>query len=122
MPVTSCIEEHPSKKTVQIAGRYVSLRKLSAYTGIDHGYLSRMLRGKRDPSRMSVHVAMLLSAAMGMSVDELIEAIYKRADLLARDRAKAQVFLDYIESQQQQMEMAAARKGLPPPPRIPIPA
>jgi hypothetical protein len=41
MPVTSCIEEHPSKKTVQIAGRYVSLRKLSAYTGIDHGYLSR---------------------------------------------------------------------------------
>lgn len=119
MPVVSCIEEHPTAHTIQLGGRYVSLRRASAYTGVDEGYMSKMLSGKKDPARMSLNVAMQLAAAFGMSLDELIQAIYERAEALKLKNIKSQLFVEYLESRQQQQELAAARKGLPPPPRIP---
>lgn len=122
MPVVSCIEEHPTTQTIKLGGRYIALRRLCTYTGVDEAYLSRILAGKRDPMRMSIGMALQISAALGMSIDELIQAILDRAEALKLASVKAQMFVDYVEVQQQQAELSAARKGLPPPPRIPLSA
>lgn len=120
MPVVSCIEEHPTSQTLKIGGKYIALRRLASYTGVDEAYMSRMLNGKRDPMRMSVGVAAQIAAALGMSIDELIQAIFERIEVRARYQTKAQMFLEYVETQQQQAELSALKKGLPPPPRVPI--
>lgn len=122
MPVVCCIEEHPTTQTIKLGGRYIALRRLAAYTGVDEAYMSRMLAGKRDPMRMSVGLAFQISAALGMSVDELMQAIVERAAMLKQRNVKARIFVEYMDEQQRQAELAAAKIGLPPPPRIPISA
>lgn len=120
MPIVSCIEEHPTTKTIQLGGRYISLRRLSNYTGVDEAYMSRMLAGKRDPMRMSVGLMLQIASALGMSIDELIQAIVERAAQLRQAQVRSQLFVDYMETQQEQAELSAARRGLPPPPRVPL--
>lgn len=122
MPVVCCIEDHPTSQTIKLGGKYIAQRRLSAYTGVDQAYLSRMLAGKRDPMRMSVGLCLQIAAALGMSIDELLWAIVERAEKLNQEKVRRQLFLDYIEAQQQERELSAARKGLPPPPRIPLSA
>lgn len=120
MPVVSCIEEHPTTQTIRLGGKYISLRRLSRYTGVDEAYMSKMMAGKRDPMRMSLGVALQIAAALGMSLDELIQAIVERARELQQASVRSQLFIDYMQTQQEQAELSAARKGLPPPPRIPL--
>jgi len=120
MPIVSCIEDHPTTQTIKLGGKYIALRRLCNYTGVDEAYMSRMLAGKRDPMRMSVGLMLQIASALGMSIDDLIQAILERAAKLKQDRVKSQMFVDYMETQQEQAELSAARKGLPPPPRIPI--
>lgn len=120
MPVISCIEEHPTTQTIKLGGRYISLRRLQAYTGIDEGYLSRMMNGKRDPTLMKLGVALQIAAALGMSIDELIEALLERARYHQHKEVRSQLYVDYMETQQNQRDLANARIGLPPQPRIPL--
>lgn len=47
---TRCLEDHPNCKTIRLAGRYISLAKLEDNYGLDHGYVSYILQGKRTPT------------------------------------------------------------------------
>lgn len=47
---TRCLESNPTSKSVRLAGRYISLAELERQSGLDHGYVSYILQGKRMPS------------------------------------------------------------------------
>jgi transcriptional regulator with XRE-family HTH domain len=47
---TRCLEDNPNSKTIRLAGRYISLAKLENEYGLDHGYVSYILQGKRTPT------------------------------------------------------------------------
>lgn len=120
MPIVSCIETNPTQKTIQLAGVYVSLRKLERATSIDQGYLSRMLSGKRDPARMSVGVAMQIAGCLGFSVEDLIEAIYERHAKLVKTVTKLQLWAEYLDVRERAARTRLANQGLPASPSIPL--
>lgn len=120
MPIVSCIETNPTNRTIQLAGVYVSLRKLERATSIDQGYLSRMLSGKRDPARMSIGVAMQIAGCLGFSVEDLIEAIYDRHQRLAKTVTKLQLWAEYLDAKERSARTRLANRGLPSPPSIPL--
>jgi transcriptional regulator with XRE-family HTH domain len=77
----SCLEDHPTTKTVRLGGRFISLAKIEKETGLDHGYTSYIFSGKRTPS---VPYAIKLAKALGMSIDDLLYAIAERQDDLEK--------------------------------------
>lgn len=69
---TSCLEDHPTTKTLRIGGRFISLTKLEKEAGLDHGYTSYIFSGRRTPS---IPYAIKLAKALGMTIDDLLYAI-----------------------------------------------
>ena len=114
----SCLIEHPNKQSILFGGVYINLTQLAREQHIDRSYLSRIINGRRDPGQMSVRQVLKFAAALGMSVDDFLDAIYDRANRLARDRAQVQVWHDYREAQAKADDTRRAHKGLPPVPRI----
>jgi hypothetical protein len=60
-----CIETKPTAQSIQFCQTYINLTVLSAVTGTDHGYLSRIFRGQRIPS---VTKCTVLAEALGMTL------------------------------------------------------
>lgn len=118
--IISCIEDHPTPKTVQLGGVYVNLRQLARMTGVDNGYLSRMLLGKRDPLRMGLGLAMQIAGALGISIDDLIQALYDRQKKLILDRTKLELFKEFLDLQAARERNKLTKLGLPSPPPVPL--
>lgn len=118
--ITNCIEAHPTPRTIQLGGVYVSIRAIGRLTGVDHAYLSRMLSGKRDPARMSLGLAMQIAGALGLSLDDFIQALYDRQKKLVETRVKLEMFRDYLDTQEERERMRRLRQGLPAPPSVPL--
>ena len=55
----------------------INLNRLALKTGFSASYLGRVIRGERHPS---MTCAIRLAQAMGMTVDELYDAIMRRKD------------------------------------------
>jgi transcriptional regulator with XRE-family HTH domain len=63
---TQCLEDAPTSQSVKFAGRFINLAKLHRQVGIDRGYVSYILSGKRSPT---VEYAKRIAQGLGM-VDE----------------------------------------------------
>lgn len=120
MPIVSCIEPRPNRRTLYLAGKPLNICKLQQMTGIDRAYISRMLNGIRPPENMSLGTAMLLAGCLGLSVEELIDAIYERQAKLKKTKAQLQVWASYMLSREQASRTRLANRGLPSPPPLPL--
>lgn len=71
---TRCIERHPTTQTVWFAKTPVNLSDLAAsFTPpMDKSYLSRIFRGRRQPS---LDVARDLARALGMQLQGFLDAL-----------------------------------------------
>lgn len=120
MPIVSCIEPFPNSRTLYLAGKAINISRVQQMTGIDRAYISRMLNGIRPPENMSLGTAMLLAGCLGLSVEELIDAIYERQAKLKRTKAQLQVWADYMLSREKANRTRLSNQGLPAPPSVPL--
>lgn len=77
----SYIERHPTTQSIMLGGRYINLSAISRDLEIDQSYLSKIFSGKRDPTIAHLRK---LTAALRVTIDELLEAIEERKSDLAR--------------------------------------
>lgn len=73
------LEARPTAQTVKLGGRYINIQLLAEENGLDHGYVSRIVNGKRTPS---IDYLTRIAAALKMERDELLFAIALRKDEL----------------------------------------
>lgn len=81
---TKCLEADPTSRTVRLAGRYISLAEVERIVGLDHGYVSYILQGKRVPT---LKYLTKIADALGMytvdgdeDINSLMKAIQERKD------------------------------------------
>jgi transcriptional regulator with XRE-family HTH domain len=70
-----CIAEHPTSSSPILCGARISLTKIGHKTGVNIGYLSRIFSGQ---SKGSARVLRLIAEALGMSMEDLIDAISEK--------------------------------------------
>lgn len=114
----SCIESRPTTRTVYLNGVPINTMQLMRASGVDQGQISRILSGKRDPAEVSLGQHMRLAAALGMGIDDLLDAIYARRDQKISKADQDRYWHQYRLSQEARADMARIRHGLPPAPSI----
>lgn len=91
MPVTgpplAFIVEKPHPNTVSFGGRFVNVMALATAQGISHSHASRVMAGTKVPS---VDVVTRLAGALGMTMDDFIQAIHDRKTEADRVGVEAQ--------------------------------
>lgn len=78
MPIagkTGVIEHNPNSRTVQFAGKSISLSAIAREHGMDLSNLSLIMSGKRIPN---LKTALKLSRILGLSLDKFQYAIEER--------------------------------------------
>lgn len=68
-------ERTPTRQTVYVHGRALNLQGIARVTRTDHGYLSRIFRGKTRPSYATLQ---RIASALGWSTDHLVRGIADR--------------------------------------------
>lgn len=63
---TRCLAATPNSKTVRFLGRWINLSEIERVGGLNHGYVSNILQGKRKPS---IDVYKQLATTLGMMDD-----------------------------------------------------
>lgn len=114
-----CLEAHPTPITIWLRGKPISLTAVARTQNIDRSYLSRIFSGKRDPGQMTVTQASKIAAALGMGLEDLIEAIYERERTLGRARAQCRIDREKRIGQEFRDDRATMRSGRIPAPRMP---
>lgn len=108
--------DKPSQNSVCIAGKYVNLSAIRRMQGIDLAYLSNIFAGKKRPS---TSVYLKIASCMGMTIDELLEAIDTRVremDAYATSLTSQYQERIAIEDKQDQNRI---KRGKPLIPRLP---
>ena len=114
----SCIEPKPSKKTVYLNGVPISLMQLMRASDVDEGQISRILSGKRDPAEVSLGQHLRLAAALGMNLEDLLDAIYTRRDQREAQAEQDRYWHHYRRTQEERANTARVNAGLPPVPSL----
>lgn len=90
---TLCLEDAPTRKSIRLGGRFISITRLCEY-GMDHGYLSYILSGERTPS---VAYGKKVAKCLGLYNDEgepdfaglLVLIGERRRELMAENQRRA---------------------------------
>lgn len=78
---SSYLADRITSYTVELAGKHISLTKLSAESGLTISHLSRIFSSKANGSVVTIR---LLAGLLDMSTDELLDAIPKTNKSLNR--------------------------------------
>lgn len=76
-PMNECIELNPTPQSIYLDGVCVNQSALSRVTGIDQGYLSKVLSGKHVPGLFK---AQIIADALGFTLDRFALALKARAE------------------------------------------
>ncbi len=79
--IGSYLADRVTSYTVELDGKYISLTKLSVDSGLTISHLSRIFSGRANGS---VSTIQRLAELLGMSMNELVNAIPKTNKSLAR--------------------------------------
>lgn len=82
-----CLEDDPDSRSVKLGGRYINVTLLANVMDSNHGYLCRILAGKRVPS---VPFLEKMAAGLGMGIEELRITIAERAERIRKDPSGAE--------------------------------
>jgi transcriptional regulator with XRE-family HTH domain len=74
---SDCLVLDPNPQSVRFAGRYVNISAIARSQGLSQSYVSKLLSGKQSPS---ILVAKKVAAALGMGLEDLLEAIEQRTN------------------------------------------
>lgn len=111
-----CILDKPTKQSIQLGDMYINLSAISRMQNIDISYLSKIINGVKP---MSLGAARKIGAAIGMTIEELIDAIQERCKLrLEREHRIIKQYQHRINSEDRSDDRVIA-SGLPPKPRMP---
>jgi|SRR5271157_2617282 len=72
---SGCLVLNPNPQSVRFAGRYVNINAIARSQDLSQSYVSKLLSGKRSPS---ILVAKKVAAALGMGLEDLLDAIEQR--------------------------------------------
>ena|SRR3990167_1681109 len=117
-PPVGCIRQRVDLRTVYLRGRPINVKEIARVTGVDQGYLSKILNGRRSIQVISVDCAMRIAAALGMGLEDLIDAVRERNDTDFREYAELRAKRESRLHHRMRLERAAARTGKPIPPQI----
>lgn len=109
----ACIEQKPSRKTTYLNGVPISQSQLMRASDIDQGQISRILSGKRDPAEVSLGQHLRLAAALGMTLDDLLDAIYARREAKLARAEQDRYWHAYRRNLEGKENMARMSHGLP---------
>lgn len=119
----SCLELHPNPRTVYLAGKPVNLMAIARTQGLDESYLSRILNGHRDVINISIGHGMKIAAALGMTLDDFIEAVTARQEYIEgrKMQEQAQLLMEHKRrgTIEQGIKTRARNQGRKLPPDIP---
>ncbi len=110
-------ELKPTRQSILFAGRYISLMGIARGQNIHQSYLSRVFSGERIPS---VNHARKLAAALGMGLEEFLEALDERVNSLEAKRQRVVSQYDARLRRESAEDMARAKAGRPVIPRTPL--
>jgi transcriptional regulator with XRE-family HTH domain len=77
--MNECIELNPTPQSIYLDGMCVNQSALSRVTGIDQGYLSKVLSGKHVPGLFK---AQIIADALGFTLDRFALALKTRQEEL----------------------------------------
>jgi plasmid maintenance system antidote protein VapI len=77
-PPRKCVERRPAAHSIPFAGEYINLTAIAATSGVGANDISRILSGKR---KLSLDVAQKVSAALGMGLEDFINALDRHTAL-----------------------------------------
>lgn len=83
----SCLELAPTRQTIRLKGVAINVVELQQATGINHGYLSRVLNGRRR--NVSLHYAARIAEGLGMSLDAFHAALDTRTQTIRKREQRA---------------------------------
>lgn len=113
---TGCLERNPDSATVKLAGKHINMAAIARSQDIDRSYLSRILSGKREPT---IPVAKKIAAALGLGLEELLEAIEQHVkEIRQADAAILQTHNERIRKEDEQ-DLRSIQAGIPTVPRLP---
>lgn len=113
---TGVFEQHPNPQTIPFAGKHINLSAIARAQGIDRTYLSRIFAGKRTPS---LPHCKKISAVLGMSIDQFLEALEDRAKAVATEEKNILKEHNDRIMREDLEDLAILEKGNIPPPRLP---
>jgi plasmid maintenance system antidote protein VapI len=112
-----CILEKPTRQSISLGGKYINMSAISRLQDIDLSYLSKIINGQKP---MSLNAARKIGAAIGMTIEELIDAIEERNRLRReRDHKIIKQYKHRISKEDKEDEAMLAA-GIPPRPRLPV--
>jgi transcriptional regulator with XRE-family HTH domain len=77
MKPSGCLVYDPNPHSVRFAGKYINISAIARSQRLSQSYVSKLLSGKRSPS---IRVAKKVAAALGMGLEDLLEAIEQRTN------------------------------------------
>ena len=105
----SCLAQKPNRRSVYFNGVAISVEAIAIKQRLDQGYLSRIFSGKRVPS---IAHAQMIAAALGMGLEDFIEALEERVKELMLAHKK--VALEYMNRINLDNNLRASGKIVPP--------
>lgn len=111
-----CVLNKPNKQAILLGGKYINLSAISRSQSLDLSYLSKVINGIKP---MSLNAGRKISAAIGMTIEELIEAIETRIQLRKEHQLKIIKQYQHRVSKENSEDEAIAATGIPPKPRLP---
>lgn len=111
-----CLEKHPNKRTTKLGGKFINQSAIARSQGIDQSYLSRIVKGERSPR---LDHARLIAAAIGMTLEEFLEAIDEKKAELERNREAILAQHKARIDQEDREDQERIAQGKPPIPRMP---
>ena len=112
----SCLQLKPTSTTPVLSGVAINVSAICRAQGLGQGYVSKILSGER---RATIDYYIKIAAALGMSVNGLIEAIDERVQS-ARSKERAIIDQHYDRLRREDAsDFRALKSGHVPPPRLP---
>lgn len=107
------LQDNPNGQSVLFGGVYINELKLAKAQNISQAHVSRVLGGTRTPS---VRIALQLAAALGLTIDELLENINERRAMLDQRDDETIARYEARLKQERRQDTRAINTG-----RIPVP-
>lgn len=114
---SGCIQKDPTNSSISLGGVWVNLSAISRSQGIDKSYLSRIFSGERPNPTISY--IKKISAALGMSPDELMVALEDRYELIKKRHTEMEILHLTRIIEEDTEDLKQLSKGKPPIPRMP---
>lgn len=113
--IKGCVLSEPTRQSVQLGDKHLNLSAIHRATGIDLSYLSHIFAGRKE---CTVSTYKKIASVVGMGLEELLEAIDVRKQLIEIQREKVITEYNTRVKSEDAEDRKMARSGKPVLPRL----